>query len=431
MVYQSSVEEYLSADERAQQQLERLQSTLNRAYRNVVFYRDRFNEHGVDPFALEELSELSTLPFTHRVHLSENYPYGLFAVPLRDIVTIHTAPGTSLNPTVSGYTAGDLSNWRSLVARALSAGGVTQADILQIVLETGLANWGRDYKNGAEAIDTSVIPFTPLSPDKQLMVLKDYRASVLITSPSAAGALSRIIAESPISPSELALAAIILVGEPPSDTVRRSIEEALHVRTRVHYGLSEVPGAAIGFECSEQNGLHISEDHFLPEVIDPETGETVPPGEPGELALTTLTARAFPLVRFRTGDRVRLLTDPCPCGRTLARIQWLPGRTDSMAVIRGVKVHPRQLEELLARELGGHPPLHRFGVVHRGLGDYLEVSLVVDDSLFSDEIKELENRCQSLRREFTRELGIPVLVRLMEPSSFKGSPGGTEIEDLR
>ncbi len=412
-------EECMEPEARGQIQLERLQSMLNRAFKNVPFYRNHFRNAGCsDPVCVEGLEGLRQIPFTRQDHLSENYPYGLFAVPLRDVVRIHTAPGSGLLPTVSGYTKQDLSLWRHLVARALAASGVSASDILQVELDPGLANWGRDYKDGAENLDAGVIPLTTLSPEKQVMVLRDYRTSVLITSASAANQLMRVIFRSNINPNVLALKTLVLVGESPDPGLRAQIEERLHVSTWVHYGLSEVPGPAIAFECKVREGLHVSEDHFLVEVIDPETGESLPEGAEGELVLTTLTTRAFPLIRFRTGDWVRLLTGACSCGRTLKRLEWLPDRAVDRIVIRGVKVHQRNVLLLIERSLGFLPDSYRLMVKTRDLMEYLEVWLPAGERLFSDEIKNIEKLLQNLGLELTRELGVPVTVRLKEKASL-------------
>jgi phenylacetate-CoA ligase len=426
-------EECLEPEERAQLQLERLQSTLNRAYKNVPFYRNRLQENGIEPARVETISALQHIPFTARDDLSENYPYGLFAVPLRDVVRIHTAQGSVLKPTVSGFTKQDLGVSRELVARALFAAGVSKADILQIDLDPGLINWGRAYKDGAETLESTVIPLTILTPDKQLMLLRDYKTSVLITSHAAATQLMHLAFRTNLNPNELALKTIILVGEPPDLEIQQRLKDELHVKTWVHYGLSEVPGAALAFECEARQGLHVSEDHFFAEVIDPATGKAAPAEEAGELVLTTLTTRAFPLVRFRTGDRGRFLPGVCPCGRTLARIEWLPERTDDMMVIRGVKLHHQQIASLLERTMGFLPGAYRFLIRREDLRDFLEVWLKVDDAIFSDEVKEMEKLCLRLAKELTLELGVPVKIRLKEEGSFQfpfPSPS-PYIEDLR
>ena len=250
---------HMDPRERRQLQLERLQSTLNRACRNVRFHQERFEAAGRDPAEIQCLEDLQRIGFTYRRDLGEHYPYGLFAVPLRDIVRIHTASGTTLKPAVSGYTRQDLLVWREIVARALEAGGVSPADILQITLDPGLSNWGRDYKEGAEAVGASVIPYTPLSLEKQVMVLRDYRTSVLVTTPASAGQLAMHLHLTGVQPALLGLKRLILVGEPVAAGLRAELEARLQVETWQHYGLSEVPGPAIGFECSRHAGLHIND----------------------------------------------------------------------------------------------------------------------------------------------------------------------------
>jgi phenylacetate-CoA ligase len=413
--------ECLDLEERAQQQLERLQSTLNRAYKNVPFYRNQFAEHGIDPLQIEDLSDLAGVPFTDRTHFGEHYPYGLFAVPLRDVVRIHTAQGISINPIVSGYTKQDLAVRREMVARALNAAEVSGLDILQIHLDVGLTNWGREYKSGAETIEASVIPLTILPPEKQLMILKDYRTSVLVTTPSAAAELMQILFQANMNPNALALKTLVLVGEAPNRETLNQLEERLHVRTWVHYGLSEVPGPAVAFECSARGGLHLSEDHLLAEVIDPATGSPTREGDPGELVLTTLTTRAFPLIRYRTGDKVRLIEGTCECGRTFRRVEWLRERIDKSIVIRGVKVHHRQLTTLVERILGYAPEKCRFLIRETQRRDHLEVWLGVDESVFSDEIKEMEEISRRLGTELAMELGIPVRIHFKELGSFEPS----------
>ena len=424
-------EESMNMEERSQLQLERLQSTLNRAYKNVPFYRNRMQEKGIEPAQIEALTDLREIPFTAREDFSENYPYGLFAVPLRDVVRIHTAQGSALKPTVSGFTKPDLAVWREMIARALFAAGVSKSDILQIDVDPGLINWGRAYKDGAEAIESSVIPLTILTPEKQLMLLRDYKTSVLITSQSAAKQMMHLVFRANLNPNELALKTVILVGEPPDVDIQERLKDELHVKPWVHYGLSEVPGPALAFECEARQGLHMSEDHFFPEVVEPATGKAAAEGEAGELVLTTLTTRAFPLIRLRTGDRVRMMPGVCPCGRSLSRIAWLPTRTDEMMVIRGVKVHQQQILYLLERTLGYLPNSHRFLIRSEDLRDFLEVWLKVDEALFSDEVKEMERLCLRLGKELTQELGVPVKIRLKEEGSFQSLGPSPRIEDLR
>lgn len=404
----------LKPEEKNQLQLERLQSTLNRACRHVPFHRQRFDDAGIDPAAIQTLSDIDRLPLLDRADFSEHYPYDLFAVPLRDIVRIHTAPGTTRNPTVSGYTAQDLILWRRMTARALAASGITSHDILQISLNPGLANWGRDYKDSAEDIGVSVIPNTQLSIDKQFMVLRDYKTTVLITTPVFAEHLAEYIETAGINPEVLTLKTVILTGENPEKGFRAGIEERLHVSTWLHYGLSEVPGPAIAFECEEHAGLHVNEDYFYPEIIDPQTGIGRAAGQAGELVLTSLTTRAFPLIRFRTGDKARLYTKDCACGRTLSRIEWFAERTDAIMNIDGVNIHRRQVCFQLEQILAVSAEAVALKVGQESGRKFLEVLLPVNDSIFSDEIKGLERVLRKTENRLRENLGVPVVIRLVE-----------------
>jgi phenylacetate-CoA ligase len=407
---------HMGPEEKNQLQLERLQSTLNRAYRNVPFHKNRFKEMGIDLSQMESLSDIARLPFMERQNISENYPYNLFAVPLRDIVRIHTAPGTTHKPTVSGYTPQDLANWQSILARALQASDITPHDILQITLNPGLANWGRDYKYGAESLEASVIPHTPMSIEKKLMVLRDYKTSVLITTPSSALQLANYARKNAINTNVFELKTLILIGEAVDKDDRQSLEQDLHVNVWAHYGLSEVPGPAIAFECDAHNGLHIHEDHFLPEIVDPETGNVLPEGQCGELVLTTLTTRAFPLIRFKTGDKAKIINVPCSCGRKLCRIDWQGDRTDDLINIDGVKIHKKQIQLSIQSLLHLPSDASKFLIKKRDEKKYIEVWIPVNDAIFSDEIKELEALIHRAENNLLENIGIPVEIRLKEKS---------------
>jgi phenylacetate-CoA ligase len=406
-------------DELSQLQLERLQSTLNRAYKNVAFYHDRLQAAGIEPSAVRSLGDLRLLPLTTREDLGRNYPYGLFAVPLRDIVRIHSATGTGSRPTVSGYTRKDQAIWQELVARCLAAAGVGAEDIIQICFDPGLSNWAAEFEDGAEAIQASVIPMSFLEIPKQIMVMNDYKTSVLVTTPSYARQLLREMIRMTVDPTGLALRLALLLGEPTSAATRAHLEEALHIRVQTAYGLSEVPGPGIAYECGQRAGLHLNEDHFLAEIVDPETAQQLAPGASGELVLTTLTAKAFPLIRLRTGDKARLVTEGCPCGRTFVRLEGIHGRTDQLVVIRGVKLHPQLIRRIMSRlGEGGRLPAY-VGFVRRQEDlDILEVWVSVDEANFSDEVKRLEDLANTLRRELEQSLGIPARVRLVEPATM-------------
>ncbi len=409
-------------EERGQLVLERLQSTLNRAYRNVAFHRQRLEADRIDPAEIQSLDDVARLPFLTRQHLSENYPYDLFAVPLRDIVRIHTAPGTASNPTVSGYTRQDIDIWQGMVATALENAGVGPDDILQISLDPGLANWGRDYKSGAEAIGASVIPNTLLSIEKQLMVMRDYRPSVLVTTPSYARQVALKMQRDDQPHTDFRLKTLILVGEPADAALRGFLEQALNVKSWQHYGLSEIPGPALAYECENHSCLHVNDEHFLPEIIDPETGEPLSAGEAGELVLTTLTTRAYPLIRFRTGDRARMVTEPCSCDCRLARIEWLTERTDGLVCIRGVKVHQQQVMAAVENALGFQPQDSCLFESRYDDKTFLEIWIAVEGAFFSDEIKMLELRMKTIRDWIQESTGVPVIVRLKERATVAAGP---------
>lgn len=399
-------------------QLERLQSTLTRAYRQVKFYRRRFEEHGLKPEDIREVRDLARLPCTTREDLSENYPYGLFAVPLRDIVRIVSSPGTTDRPLVVGYTAQDVKLWQELLARLYVAAGVNRDDIVQFILPPGLSNWRRDLMAGAEFLGASVIPASSLNFAKELMVMRDYKTSVLVTTPSIARHLLTIMDRLDLTPAELSLKRALLVAAPLPFPVRREIEEGLQVRISTAYGITEVMGPGLAFSCEADAGFHFSEDHFYPEILDPKTGQPVPPGAEGELVITTLSTVAFPLVRFKSGDLTSLNPEPCPCGRTLVRLGPIRGRVDDIFSVGGIKVHPDQIGRLLRDLLGGHLPRFRYEVQTDAGLESLALDITVDEQLFSDEIKALEGLCHRVRRHFQDHLGIHTRVTLRELGNF-------------
>ncbi|MFA5109986.1 MAG: AMP-binding protein [Desulfobaccales bacterium] len=395
-------------------QLERLQSTLTRAYRQVKFYRRQFDRLGLNLDNIKNLADLARLPCTTREDLSENYPYGLFAVPLRDIVRILSSPGTTEKPLVVGYAAPDVKLWQELLARLYTAAGITREDIVQLILPPGLANWRRDLQAGAEYLGASVIPPATLNFAKELMVMRDYKTSVLVTTPPLARHLLAVMARMDLTPAELSLKQALLVASPLTGEVRQEIEQGFQVQAATAYGITEVMGPGLAFSCGADGGLHFSEDHFYPEIIDPDTGAPVPPGASGELVITTLSTVAFPLVRFRSGDRTSLIQTACPCGRTLARLGEITGRTDAIFAVGGIKVHPDQINLLIQEVMGGALPQYRHRVVtEKGL-EVLEIDLIVAESFFSDEIKSLEMLCRRAQRHLQENLGINARITLKE-----------------
>jgi len=395
-------------------QLERLQSTLTRAYRQVKFYRQQFDRLDLRPESIRSLGDLARLPCTTRQDLSENYPYGLFAVPLRDIVRIQSSPGTTERPLVVGYTIQDVKLWLELLARLYVASGITREDIVQIILPPGLANWRRDLQAGAEHLGASVIPAGTLSFAKQLMVMRDYKTSVLVTTPSLASHLLTVMDRMALTPAELSLRSALLVAAPLPNQMRQEIESGFQITVGTAYGITEVMGPGLAFCCGSKQGLHLSEDHFYPEIIDPMSGKTLPTGTPGELVITTLTTLAFPLIRFKTGDLTSLSTSPCPCGRTLLRLGNITGRTDPIFSVGGIKVHPDRIDEILKEVMGGYLPHYRRRVVNEDGLELLEIDLSVAEVFFSDEIKALESLCRQARRHLQDTLGIEARLSLRE-----------------
>lgn len=409
---------FVEPEELYQVKLEKLQAVLNRVARNVPFYQALFREHGISPEDVGSLEELAGLPFTTREDLDRNYPYQMFAVPLRDIVRIHPTSGTVGLTTVVGYTGYDLSLWLDLVARALATAGVGETDIVQIIFDKGLSNWARHFEEAAEALTASVIPMNLLSAKRQVMVLKDYKSSTLVTTPSYGLHLADVMEKMGIETGEMALRKGIFIGEPLTDKRRAALEERLGISCLGLYGLSEVPGPAVAYECTEKSGLHLSEDHFHAEVIDPGTGEPRGPGEYGELVLTTLTTMAYPLIRFRTGDRTRLLPEPCPCGRSFVRMEEVSGRTDDIFVIRGLKVHPAQVSGVLASLMRDGPPDHVIFLEKRGMLDAVVLWVAIDDSLLFDEIKRFQAIIWRIEEDLEETIGLRPRVKLVEPKTM-------------
>jgi phenylacetate-CoA ligase len=416
--------ETMPREEIAQLQLERLQATLNRVYRSVSYYHGLFDSIQFVPEDLNSLEELGKLPFTTKEHIREHYPYGMFAIPLREVVRLHTSTGTGGKQVVVGYTANDINTWSELVARVLTAGGVTADDVVQIAFDYGLFTSGFGLHFGAEKIGASVIPTSSAKISRQVDILRDYRSTVLVSPPSTALAIADHIKENQIDPTALHLRVGLFTAEPWSEEMRKTLEERLMLRASDNYGISEVIGPGVAGECECKCGLHLQEDHFVAEIIDPDTGVVKGPGELGELVLTTLTKEAFPLIRFRTGDLTTLETGPCSCGRTTARIAKVLMRTDDMVSVRGVHFYPAQVEGLLDQVEGAHP---RYQLVIRREGgqDVLEVLVEVSEQIFFDEMRKQREMVDDIRQRILEELDLPARVRLVERRSLKAGEGET------
>jgi len=409
--------ECMSRDELAQLQLERLQSTLFRLSRNVPFYRRKFRELDFDPEEFRALEDLTQLPFTTKADLRDNYPYGMFAVPLREVVRLHSSSGTTGKAVVCGYTKNDVKRWAKLAARVLTAGGVTRDDVVQIAFNYGLFTGGFGFHYGAELLGASVIPSSSGNTRRQIQVLQDYKTTALICTPSYALHLAGRLEDAGVNPNALDLKWGLFGAECWSDAMRAGIQERLKITATDNYGLTEIMGPGVAAECLEQNGLHISEDHFLAEVVDPQTGRPLPPGEKGELVLTTLTKEAFPMLRFRTGDLTRLLPGDCPCGRTFLRMDRVLGRSDDMFTLRGVNVFPSQVESALLT-VPGIEPCYQIVLEREGALDTATVLVEVSADEYFDEIRKHQQVVLAVAKTLESMVGVSFAVKLVEKASL-------------
>lgn len=404
-------------------QLKRLQQTLARVCATVPFYKQHFANAEITPGMVRTLDDLRRLPFTLKQDMRDNYPYGLFAVPLDQIVRIHASSGTTGKPTVVGYTKRDIDTWAELMARSFVAAGATRGDVIHNAYGYGLFTGGLGAHYGAERLGASVIPMSGGNTQKQMMIMQDFGSSVITCTPSYSLYLAEALKESGIELSSLKLRIGILGAEPWSEEIRVEIERSLGIKAIDIYGLSEIMGPGVAIECIEaQHGLHIWEDHFIPEIIDPESGEVLPEGERGELVITTITKEGIPLVRYRTRDITRIIAEPCICGRTHRRLERMSGRSDDMLIIRGVNVFPSQIESVLF-SMDGVEPHYQLIVDREGTLDTLEVQVEVNEETFSDEIRKLQQLSQSISRTIKDLLGITCKVRLVEPKTIARSEG--------
>lgn len=421
-MYWEPEKECMARKDLEQLQLERIQSTLYRVGTHVPFYRKKFEELKINYDDFKSLDDLRQLPFTVKQDLRDNYPYGLFAVPQRDIVRIHSSSGTTGLATVVGYTRNDLKNWSDLVARVLTGAGVTKDDVIQIAFGYGLFTGGFGLHYGAERLGASVIPISAGNTKRQIQIMQDFKTTALVCTPSYALIIADTMMEMGINPSSLSLRVGLFGAEPWSEAMRHEINEKLGIRATDNYGLSEVMGPGVAGECQECNGLHINEDHFLLEVIDPDTLEPVAPGEVGELVVTTLTKEAFPMIRYRTRDLTRLIPEVCPCGRTFTRMERIKGRTDDMLIIKGVNVFPLQIEKVLL-EIEGTSPHYQIIIERENHNDKMTVLVEVNESLFFDEMKRQRQLVDHIKAKLSSELGLRVNIKLVEEKTLERSEG--------
>lgn len=422
MTYWDQEKECMSSEQLKELQLRRLKETVYRVYAFVPAYQRKMDEAGIKPDDIKTLDDLKKLPFTTKQDLRDNYPFGLFAVPMSDVVRIHSSSGTTGKPTVVGYTKKDIDIWSELMARALVSAGATRYSVIQNAYGYGLFTGGLGVHYGAERIGASVIPSSGGNTKRQIMLMQDFGTTILTCTPSYALFMYEVMQEMGIDPADLKLKAGIFGAEPWSENMRREIENNLKIDAYDIYGLSEIIGPGVAIECSCKNGLHIAEDHFIAEIIDPQTGEVLEDGKQGELVITAITKEALPIIRYRTRDLTVLDRTRCACGRTHVRMQKVLGRSDDMVIIRGVNVFPSMVESVLLN-IPGVEPHYLLVVDRRGNLDELEVQVEVSEKVFSDEVRKLEELGEFIRRELESALGVGVKVRLVEPKSIERSEG--------
>ncbi len=404
-------------------QLKRLKQLVARVYKTVEPYRQKMDEAGVKPEDIVSLADLAKLPFTVKNDLRDNYPFGLFTVPLDQVVRVHASSGTTGKPTVVGYTKKDIETWSGIMARALCCAGASKDDMIHNAYGYGLFTGGLGAHYGIECLGATVIPVSGGNSKRQINIMKDFGSTVLLSTPSYALNLADAMDSMDVDPKSLSLRVGIFGAEPWSENMREEVERKLNLKATDIYGLSEVMGPGVAQECLHTDrGMHICEDHFLPEIIDPETGEVLPPGEKGELVFTTLTKEAFPIIRYRTKDISRLYYETCACGRTMVRMEKVTGRTDDMLIIRGVNVFPSQVEHVLMG-VEGVEPHYQIVVERDGNLDTMQVQVEVSEGVFSDEIRKLENLARHIQKEIKDLLGVTCKVKLVEPKTIQRSEG--------
>lgn len=421
MIWNEKIE-CASREEMRNIQSARLKDTVQRIYHAVPSYRKKMQEIGLTPHDIHSINDLVKLPFTTKADLRDNYPFGLFTVPMSEIVRLHASSGTTGKPTVVGYTRKDIQMWSEVVSRSLCMAGVHHHDIVQIAYGYGLFTGGLGLHYGTENLGASVIPISGGNSAKQIQLMEDFGSSVLCCTPSYALNLAEVMKDMGVKPENLKLRVGIFGAEPWTEAMRKEIETKLGIKAIDIYGLSEIVGPGVSCECEHQCGMHINEDHFLPEIIDPETLEPVPMGGMGELVFTTITKEGIPLIRYRTRDLTRLMDEPCDCGRTLVRMVKCKGRSDDMLIIRGVNVFPSQIETVLLQMSEVEP--HYLLIIEReGTLDTVTLMVEVQEQFFSDEVRKLQELRMKITRQLESVLGISVNVKLVEPKTIERTAG--------
>lgn len=421
MIWNKDIE-CASREQMREIQSQRLVKMVASVYDSVPFYRATLKEKGIAPGDIKNIDDLKHLPFTLKTDLRDNYPFGLLAVPQSEIVRIHASSGTTGKPTVVGYTRNDIDMWSEVVARSLTMAGITRNDLIQVAYGYGLFTGGLGLHYGAEKIGASVIPISGGNTKKQLQLMEDFGSTVIACTPSYAAYLGESILKEGIDPRNIKLRAGVFGAEPWTEQMRVQIQELLGIKAYDIYGLTEVVGPGVSMECEHQCGNHIFEDHFIPEIIDPNTLEPLPYGAVGELVFTPVSKEGMPLLRYRTRDLTRLHADKCACGRTLVRMEKCLGRTDDMLIIRGVNVFPSQVESVLL-ELAETSPHYQLIVSRENNLDSLEIKVEIDEQFWSDEVKVLEALRKRISHNISSVLGISATIRLVEPRSIERSEG--------
>ncbi|ODA44677.1 Phenylacetate-coenzyme A ligase [Thermodesulfovibrio sp. N1] len=403
-------------------QLERLKTTIKRAYEKIPYYRKKFDEAQVSPDDIKKLEDIRKIPFTSKADLREVYPFGMFASPLSEIVEIHMSSGTTGRPIVAGYTLSDIEIWGEVMARCLTMAGTTKNDIVQVAYGYGLFTGGFGVHYGARKIGAMIVPASAGNTRRQIEIMRDFGTTILACTPSYALYMAEVAQEMGIEPTTLKLKAGCFGAEMWTEAMRTEIEKRFNLNAYNIYGLTEIIGPGVAHECSEKKGLHVFEDHFFVEVIDPDTGDPVSDGQRGELVLTTLTRQGMPMLRFRTRDITSIIRDKCACGRTFARIERIRGRTDDMIKVRGVMIFPYQIEKAIL-EVQGVEPHYQIIITRPQHLDEIEVMVEMSKETFSDEVKHIENLRRKLEKRIEDITGIRVKVTLVEPKSLPRSEG--------
>jgi len=427
----SSALDFLPETHLRELQFQRLKAITERAYDHVELYRQRMNEKGIHPTDLKDIRDIEKLPFTEKTDLRDTYPYGLFASPLNEVVRLHASSGTTGKPIVVGYTEEDLHVWRQVICRSLAMAGLSSDDVIQNSYGYGLFTGGLGLHNGVEALGATVIPTSGGNSERQISVMRDFGVTAICCTPSYFLHLIETGEKLGIDLKELPLRKGIFGAEPWTEGMRSHIESSSGIQAHDIYGLSEIIGPGVGMECCAQDGLHIFEDHFMVEIVDPETGLPVPDGREGELVLTTLSKQAMPILRYRTHDITRIINEPCKCGRTIRRIQRIGRRSDDMFIIRGVNVFPSQIETGILR-VENTVPHYQIILTRNGSLDSLEVKVEVTPDVFSDKISEMEDLRRKLQKSIEQIINIRADVRLVQPNSIERSQGKAKrVLDLR